>query len=223
MTIGFGSVPYIPDFFHQPAIDAIAVFVVSALLAIMINAEAQAFMAAALGDSRPDAKDRFHFNVFLHLDILGSLCYLVAGFGWPKLIDIDPDKFKYPRLYTVLVRLAGPLANILLANITASLVFAASFMNIDPVVFLMVLGVNVTTAIYNLIPLPPLAAYSLISIWLPSESQGIKKILQVSGPFIIVAIFLIERITGVGIISPYLNPLVREIVRLIAGLPTQAS
>ena len=223
MTIGFGSVPYIPDFFHQPAIDAIAVFVVSALLAIMINAEAQAFMAAALGDSRPDAKDRFHFNVFLHLDILGSICYLVAGFGWPKPIDIDPDKFKYPRLYTVLVRLAGPLANILLANITASLVFAASFMNIDPVVFLMVLGVNVTTAIYNLIPLPPLAAYSLFSIWLPSESQGIKKILQVSGPFIIVAIFLIERITGVGIISPYLNPLVREIVRLIAGLPTQAS
>jgi Zn-dependent protease len=222
MTLGFGSVPYIPDL-HHLAMDAIAVFVVSALLAIMINAEAQAFMAAALGDSRPDAKDRFHFNAFLHLDILGSLCFLVAGFGWPRYIDINPDKFKYPRLFTVLVRLAGPLANILLSNIAASLVFAVQFFDIDPRVFMMVLVVNITVAIYNLIPLPPLAAYSLISIWIPQESPGLKKILATSGPFLIVAIFLIERITGVGIISPYLNPLVREVVRLIAGLPNPVS
>ncbi len=214
-----GAVPYIPDLSHF-AIDTFTIFVVSALLAIMINAEAQAFMAAAMGDTRPDAKDRFHFNVFLHLDILGSICYLVAGFGWPKRIDIDPGKFKHPRLYTVLVRLAGPLANILLANIAASVVFAVKFVNIDPVVFMMVLGVNVTTAIYHLIPLPPMAAYSLISIWIPPEAQGLKRILRLSGPFLIVAFFLIERITGVGIISPYLNPLVREMVRLIAGLPS---
>jgi Zn-dependent protease len=223
MTIGFGSVPYIPDLFHHTAIDAIAVFAVSALLAVMINAEAQAFVAAMLGDARPGAKDRFHFNAFLHLDILGSICFFVAGFGWPRPLDIDSGKFKYPRLFTVIARLAGPLANVLLANITASLVFAIGFFEIDPRVFMMVLVVNITVAIYNLIPLPPLAAYSIISIWLPSESQGIKKILQVSGPFIIVAIFLIERITGVGIISPYLNPLVWELVRLIAGLPHQAS
>jgi Zn-dependent protease len=213
------TVPYIPDLGNL-AIDTFSVFVVSALLAIMINAEAQAFMAAALGDTRPDAKDRFHFNAFLHLSILGSICYLVAGFGWPKPIDIDPGKFKHPRLYTVLVRLVGPLANILLANIAASMVFAVKFLEIDPVVFMVVLSVNITTAIYNLIPLPPLAAYSLVSIWLPPESQRLKRMLQVSGPFLIVAIFLIERITGVGIISPYLNPLVREVVRLIAGLPS---
>jgi Zn-dependent protease len=216
------TVPYIPDLGNL-AIDTFTIFVVSALLAIMINAEAQAFAAALFGDARPDAKDRFHFNAFLHLDILGSICFFVAGFGWPKPIDIDPDKLTYPRLFTVLARLAGPLANILLANIAASLVFAVKFVNIDPVVFLMVLGVNITVAIYNLIPLPPLFAYSFISIWLPQESQGLKKMLQISGPFIIVAIFLIERITGVGIISPYLNPLVREVVRRIAGLPAQPS
>ena len=218
MTLGFGSVPYIPDL-HHPAIDAVAVFVVAALLAIMINAEAQAFMAAILGDARPGAKDRFHFNAFLHLDILGSICFFVAGFGWPRPLDIDAGNFKYPRLFTVIARLAGPLANILLANIAASLVFAIGFFDIDPRVFMMVLVVNVTTAVYNLIPLPPLAAWSFLSIWLPGQSQGIKKILQIFGPVIIVAIFLIERITGVGLISPYLNPLVRELVRLIAGLP----
>jgi Zn-dependent protease len=115
------------------------------------------------------------------------------------------------------------VANLLLANIVASVVFAVQFFEIDPRVFLMVIVVNVTVAIYNLIPLPPLFGWSLISIWLPARSQGIKKILQISGPVLIVAIFLIERITGVGIISPYLNPMVREVVRLIAGLPPQAS
>jgi len=223
MTVGFGTVPFIPDLFHHPAIDAIAVFVVSALLAIMINAEAQAFMAAILGDARPGAKDRFHFNAFLHLDILGSICFLVAGFGWPKPLAIDPGKFKYPRLYTLITRLAGPVANILLANIAASLTFGLRFFSIDPRVFLMVLVVNITVAIYNLIPLPPLAAWSFISIWLPGQAQGINKGLQISGSILIVAIFLSERITGVGIISPYLNPLVREMVRFIAGLPLQAS
>ncbi len=218
MTVGFGSVPYIPDL-HHLALDAEAVFVVSALLAIMINAEAQAFMAALLGDARPGAKDRFHFNAFLHLDILGSICFFVAGFGWPRTLDIDPDKFRHPRLHTVIARLAGPLANILLANIVASVVFAVTFFDIDPRVFLMVIVVNVTVAVYNLIPLPPLAAYTLIDVWIPPAARNLQRILQQGGPFLIVAIFLVERITGVGIISPYLNPLVREMVRLIAGLP----
>ena len=222
MTAGFGSVPYIPDLRH-PAIDVVATFVVAALLAIMINAEAQAFTAALLGDARPGAKDRFHFNAFLHLDILGSLCFFVAGFGWPKPLDIDPPKFKYPRLFTIIVRLAGPVANLLLANIIASLVFAVTFFEIDPRVFLMVIVVNVTTAIYNLIPLPPLAASALIGIWIPRDYQGLKKILALAGPFLILAIFLVERFTGIGIISPYLNPMVREVVRFIAGLPHQAS
>jgi hypothetical protein len=88
-----------------------------------------------LGDSRADAKDRFHFNVFLHLSLPGSICYLLAGFGWPKPIDLDTTKFAYPRLFTVIVRLTGALANILLANIAASIIFALKFLETDLMVF----------------------------------------------------------------------------------------
>ncbi len=207
------SIPFIPDPSNL-AIDSFVSFIVSAMCAIMINAEAQAWVAAVLGDTRPGAKDRFHFNVFLHLDIMGSICYLVGGFGWPKPIDVNPEKFKHPRLYTFLTRLAGPLANILLANIAASFVFLIKFINMDPLVFLMVLGVNVTTAVYNLLPLPPLAFGSLVTVWLPDR---FKELLRQAGPFIIVAIFLIERITNTGIISPYLNPLVWTVVKFIRG------
>ena len=147
-------------------------FVVSVLLAVMVNAEAQAFAGTFLGDSRVGAKDRFNFNAFLHLGILGSICYLVGGFGWPRIMDLDRSKFKHPRLYMVILRCAGPLANLLLAGIAGSLVTVMKSFEWDPRVFLMVIGVNVTTAIYNLVPMPPLAMGSLVCELLPEEGSG---------------------------------------------------
>ena len=86
-------IPFILDPYHL-ALDATVAFIVSALLAIMINAEGQAWVSTILGDVREGAKDRFHFNAFFHLDVTGCICYLVAGFGWPKHMDIDASKFK---------------------------------------------------------------------------------------------------------------------------------
>jgi Zn-dependent protease len=210
------AIPYILDP-QNLVLDVTVSFVVSVLLAVMINAEGQAWVSTMLGDTRPGAKDRFHFNAFLHLDITGSICYLVGGFGWPRTLDIDPGKFKYPRLYTIISRFAGPFANILMANVAASLVFVIKFLNMDPLVFMMVLGVNVTTAVYNLIPIPPLAASTFITVWLPDRPPKLKWLINFSGPFLIVGIFLAERVTGQGILSPYLNPIVRAVVNFIVG------
>jgi hypothetical protein len=210
------SVPFIPDFSNL-AIDSFISFTVSILLAIMINAEAQAWVAALLGDSRPGAKDRFHFNAFFHLDIMGTICFLVGGFGWPRPMDINPEKFQHPRLYIFLARLAGPIANILLANIAASLVFGIQYIGMEPLVFLMVMGVNVTTAVYNLAPLPPLALGAILTAWLPQRFEKLKWLLTQAGPFLIVAIVLLERIAHVGIISPYINPIVLIVFKFIRG------
>lgn len=204
-------IPFILDP-HHLVLDSTVSFIVSALLAIMINAEGQAWLSTMLGDTRPGAKDRLHFNAFAHLDVTGSICYLIAGFGWPKYMDINPSKFRFPKFYLVLSRAAGPLANLLMANVAATFVFIIRFLDMNPLVFFMVVGVNVTTAVYNLIPIPPLAAGTLITMWIPEESQGLRKAVNFSGPFIVVVIFLAERVTGQGIISPYLNPLVAKIM-----------
>jgi Zn-dependent protease len=214
MTTASLAVPYIPDLSHL-AFDTSVIFVVSVLSAVLINAEAQAWIATLLGDYDPDAKDRLHFNVFFHLSLLGSICYFVAGFGWPKPIALNPANFQHPRLYTVLVRFTGALANFLLASIVASIVVVFQFVDLDPMVFLMVAGVNATTAVYHLIPIPPLAAGSLISIWIPSPSPLARRLIYYSGSAVILAIFLTERLTGVGIISPYLNPLVQATMRFL--------
>jgi Zn-dependent protease len=209
-------VPFILDP-QNLAVDAVVSFVVSVLLTVTLNAEAQAFAATLLGDARSGDSRRFNFNCLLHLSLLGTICYLVAGFGWPRTVDIDPGKFKHPRTYTVLTRCAGPMANLTLAGIAGSLVMIMKQLAWDPRVFLMVIGVNVTTAIYNLILLPPLAAGILVSELLPPGFATVKyRFLQV-GPFLVLALALLERLSPQGIVSPYLNPIIAAVFNYIRG------
>jgi hypothetical protein len=203
-------VPFILDP-NNLAIDAVATFCVSVLLAVMINAEAQAFASTFLGDSRVDAKDRMHFNAFLHLDILGTICYLVGGFGWPRTMELDASKFKRPRLYMVISRLAGPMANLLLAGIGGSIVTFMHMMEWEPRVFLMVIGVNVTTAVYHLLPIPPLAMGSLVTELMPADDVRIRSLFGLLGPYLVVALTLLDRITHQGIISPYFDPIIKAV------------
>ncbi|MCL4501544.1 MAG: site-2 protease family protein [Deltaproteobacteria bacterium] len=214
MNSTFWPVPFFIDPQHL-AVDAVTSFIASILVAITINAEAQAFAATFLGDARSGDERRFNFNFMLHLSILGTICYLVAGFGWPRRVDIDPAKFKYPRAYTVITRLTGPAANLLLAGIVGSIVMIMKAVNANPIVFLMLIGVNVTTAIYNLIPLPPLAAGVLLQEILPAAT--LRQLFRQAGPFLILALALLERLTPGGIIGPYLNPLVRQVFDYIRG------
>lgn len=206
-------IPYIPDP-NTLAIDAIAAFCVAVLFAVLVNREGQAFAAALLGDRRPGVKDRLHFIAFLHLDILGTLCFLVGGFGWARPLDIDAGKFARPQLYALLARLAGPFANLLLANIAASIMAIMKSMGAPARVFEMMLGVNLTMAVYNLIPLPPMAAGAVVAQALPRQ---IAWLLEKAGPFAILGLALLDRLNPPGIISPHLNPLVKTLSRYILG------
>lgn len=217
MPLTSWPIPFFIDPQHL-AVDAVTVFCVSALLAVMINAEAQAFVAAFLGDSRVGAKDRFHFNAFMHLDILGAICYLAGGFGWPRTMNIDRSKYAHPRLYTVITRLSGPLANLLLAGIAGSMAGVMQSFEWDPRVFLMLIGVNITTAVYNLIPLPPLAMGFLVCELIPTGATRIRSVFLQAGPFLIVALVLWERLTHQGIFSPYVDPTIKLIFSYFRSL-----
>ena len=80
----------------------------------------------------------------------------------------------------------------------------------DPLVFLMVIGVNVTTAIYNLVPIPPLAMGSLVCELIPEDAVRTRSLFLQIGPFLILALVLLERLTHQGIISPYVDPLIKS-------------
>jgi hypothetical protein len=118
----------------------------------------------------------------------------------------------------VLSRFAGPLANLLLAGIAGSIVTIMNSFGWNPRVFLMVVGVNVTTAVYNLIILPPLGAGVLVQEMIPPGYATLRRTFWQAGPFLILALALLERLSPHGIVGPYLNPLIVAIFNFIQGL-----
>ena len=211
--------PYLLDYSHL-AVEGVTIFCVAALASIMVSAEGQAFAAALLGDTRPGAKDRFHYNVFLHMSILGTLNFLVAGFGWAKEMDIDTTRFKaHPKLYLIISRLAGSVANLLLANIAASLNWIIGTYGYEDKVFATIAVVNVTMAVYSVIPLLPLPGAALLLLFFPGNDffTKVKKYLSGIGPYLIIAIFGLSRLSGWDGISALFTPIVMAISKTILG------
>jgi Zn-dependent protease len=199
--------PYLLDYSH-PMVDEIAIFCVAMLTAILVSAEGQGFVATLLGDNKVGAKDRLHFNVFLHMSLLGTLCFFIAGFGWAKELNIDRAGFKrFPRLSFLLSRLAGPLANLLMANIAASLSWILTRWGVVDNVFNTIVVVNITMAVYNMIPVPPLPG-SAIFVVLFEKVTGFEKLwskAKLVGPFALLGLFLFFRLTGYEGISGIFN------------------
>ncbi len=211
------AVPYIPDPGNLQLEPAIG-FVLGVLFAVLFNAEGQAFLATSLGDRRVGATDRHHFNAFLHLDLLGTLAFLVAGFGWARRLDVNPARFEHPRLYLIISRLGGPLANLLFAGIMASMIqIVMTLMQLSPHIFLGVVAVNVTMAVYHLIPIPPLAMGNIWVELLPESQAQMKAWLLRLGPYVLLAILFSDRIYGTRVFSAHLDPVVRSLYAFITG------
>jgi Zn-dependent protease len=199
------------------ALDDVVTFCVSILVAVLVNAEGQYLMASFLGDTRPGAKDRLHFNAFLHLDLLGTLCFFVGGFGWPRKVKIDPEKFRGPRTYNVIARFGGSLGNFLMANIAASAVWLFGTLSVDSRVFEMLAAVNLTQAVYSVLPIPPLAGASILPLLFTDKDNKFLPLLNQVGPFLLLAICLVGRISSWTWISDALDPVVRYFYELIIG------
>ncbi|MBF0259609.1 MAG: site-2 protease family protein [Desulfamplus sp.] len=216
------DVPFILNF-STPEFDKIIIFIVAVLLSISVNAEAQAFMATILGDIRNGAKDRFHFNPLLHINLAGLICFATAGFGWPKQIELNTDKFKHPAIAVILVKFAGAFGNLLLASIAGSILFVMKKWNLEDQVFSIVVAVNIMVFVYNIIPIPPLAGASLISsighIFFPvyiNKSKPLEYFFKFI-PYFFVATLIIMRVNGWPFLNDSLNSIVKFIFQFIAG------
>ncbi len=209
------SIPFCPisSYFR---VDDVVSFAVAVLMAITAHAEAQAFMATLLGDAQEKNPRRFHFNAFLHLDIAGTLCFIVTGFGWPRHMPVQSERFSRPRLYTVLAYLAGPVANLLLASIAGSVVWLYQHFGTEDRVFHMVAAVNLTMSVYHLLPIPPLAASSIWPALFPnSMKRWASRTWQTVGAAALILYFGFERISAHSFISNKLNEIILFLYRIV--------
>lgn len=148
----------------------VPIFIVS----IVIHELCHALVADSLGDPTPREQGRLTLSPMAHVDPFGTLMILIAGFGWARPVQVKPHLFIWPRLGSFLVSAAGPLSNAALAAI--ALLVMKFFPELPPGSLLWLraaVALNVTLAVLNLLPLPPLDGGNLLESvlprrWLPS-------------------------------------------------------
>ena len=203
------------------------------LVAITFHEFAHAFVADRLGDDTARREGRLSLNPFSHLDPIGTLMLLVAGFGWGKPVHVDPRN--YTRKMSMekceaIVSAAGPIMNIILAFIFALIYCAVykfgtmQFLNSTVgTVIMLILGSIITTniglGVFNLIPLPPLDGSKIIMPFLPYKAKE----WFTSNGNIFYIIFVVIWITGIAgiIISPAITAIsngILNLAKLIFGL-----
>jgi Zn-dependent protease len=144
------------------------------LIAITLHEYAHGFVSWKLGDPTPEKDGRLSLNPIHHLDLLGTLCLLVFHMGWAKPVQINPGYYKNPKLGTVLVSLAGPCMNFIIAFISMFGVvstYTMSGMVWDVIYYLCLylVIINIGLGIFNLIPIPPLDGSKVLSAILPEK------------------------------------------------------
>ncbi len=199
------------------------------LIAITFHEFAHAFAADKLGDDTPRRQGRLTLNPFAHLDPVGSLLLIFAGFGWGKPVEINPRNFNRDKSMTAseaIVAIAGPAVNLILAILFTFIYFA--IVKIAPAFCLTQVGlviltliqmtiiINIGLGVFNLIPLPPLDGSKVLKLFLPVNVRDWFE----RNSRIFYIIFVVLWLTDIAsiIISPVINAVYKGIVTSIAYL-----
>ena len=187
------------------------------LFAISIHEYAHAQCADSMGDPTARYMGRLTFNPMAHLDPIGAILLVVAGFGWAKGVPINVNNFRNRREGILKVSFAGPAANLFLCFLAALMMALLGRMGmlsdgLYKFLFWMQLY-NVWFAFFNLIPVPPLDGSRILSELLPAkQSWQFNEIVDRYGFYILIALVF------TGITSMIINPLANGYLRLIQGL-----
>ncbi len=215
------------------ALISLGSFVVALVLAITVHEFSHAVAATLLGDLTPRRDGRVSLNPRAHLDPLGSVMILFAGFGWGKPVVVNPQYLRSgARSGMAVVALAGPLSNIA-AAVAAAVPFNAGLVGGGYVGFSLfgvvtddltayLLGTivffNLVLAAFNLIPLVPLDGFKVALGFLPREAARGFAQLERYGPAPLLLLVAVEYLMpGVGIIGLVVRPIINGLATLVLG------
>lgn len=135
------------------------------IIGLTVHEFSHAFVAAKLGDDTARAQERVTLNPFYHIDPLGMIFILFAGFGWAKPVQFNMRKLKSPKRDRILIALAGPLSNLILGILflfVIKLFFAFSYFLPETLYIILfrllfyTSVINLGLFIFNMLPIPPL-------------------------------------------------------------------
>lgn len=146
--------------------------------AVPVHECAHALAAEKMGDDTGRKQGRITLNPFAHLTLWGSLMMILVGFGWGKPVSVDSRNFKNPKKGMVLTALAGPASNFIMAflsmivyKVLAFLSFAKDSSTLDMMatVFVYITLINISLAVFNFLPIPPLDGSKIFNAILPEK------------------------------------------------------
>lgn len=172
---------------------AFAVAIVTGfIVGITLHEAAHAYSAYRLGDDTAYQQGRVTLNPFSHLDLLGSLMLLMAGFGWGKPTPIMPSKLRGGAFGPVIVALAGPVSNLFILAVCSVLIQIPSLQSGYPALIIIgVAFVNALLFVFNLIPIPPLDGSKIIFPFLPRALDGFVNFMNHYGPMILLGLVVL--------------------------------
>lgn len=159
------------------SLESILLRVAAVFLCLTIHETCHGLAAYALGDPTAKRAHRLSLNPLRHIDWLGLIMMVAAGFGWAKPVPVNPNYFKKPKQGMALTALAGPMSNFLLAFIMllAARIFCdvASYSEANQRILdfiLMVAILSIGLGLFNLVPIPPLDGSKVLFAVLPDRA-----------------------------------------------------
>lgn len=185
-------------------------FAIAILYALTIHEFFHAWTANKLGDPTAKMQGRLTLNPLAHLDPIGTICFIIAHFGWGKPVPVNPAYFKHPRRDDMLVSAAGPIS-----NIVSALFFGVIFQILYKFtgvtsglfeVLRQLIMINLILAFFNFIPLYPLDGSHILKGFLPRQMlPGYENVCHY-GPFILLGVILLGNFAHIPILSYIIWP-----------------
>ena len=217
------------DFSISNVITALISSLIIIFFTLPMHEWAHAFVATKLGDPTPGYQGRLTLNPFAHIDYFGALALMVFGIGWAKPVQVNSRYFNNIKRDMALTAAAGPIMNLLLAFVfmiisNLYLVFIAPLTNngnyeiitgIYSVIYYYIY-INISLAIFNLIPIPPFDGSRILFAFLPVKAY--LKIMEYERYFKIIILVIIFSSAGSGLLS-LLTTKVSSALWFVANLP----
>jgi Zn-dependent protease len=191
--------------FGFDSVSELIMFTIVIIISFVFHEFSHGYVSYLQGDDTAKNEGRLTLNPISHIDLFGLIAIYLVHFGWAKPVPINSKNYKNRRLGILITSLAGPLANLIMAFLGAFVYIA---LNKDDYLiryfFVNLVGINITLAIFNMIPLPPLDGSKIFaSIFGGIVAEWIYKVQR----FGMVAIFLLF---SIPVISDNLSLLIND-------------